>query len=431
VKPKLNKLALFRDLGYVPHAGQGAVHRSRARRRAVAAGVRWGKTVCAAMEGLAWALEPCEDSKGWVVAPTYELANRVFKHIVRVAHQRIPHRVISYKESERVLLIRNLAGGRSEVRAKSADNPMSLLGEGLDWLVIDEAAQLKSEIWTAYLSQRLIDREGSALLITTPKGKGWVYEFYRRGQGLDPDYESWNAPSWQNPMLPRADIEAERKRIPELTFRREYGGEFIEGGGSVFRNTRECATGEFEPPVADTRYYAGLDLARSEDYTVLVVVNQGAQVVHVDRFHRQDWSIQVNRVKAKADVYNHARILVDSTGVGEPVFESLRTAGCIVEGYRFTAQSKSDLITNLALMLETKQIVLPRPDLWPQGMDELEAYEYTATDAGGVRMEAHYGQHDDCVTALALAAWQVRKAPTVSSITIVSWEELERIANYA
>lgn len=424
---RLNKLALFEDLGYQPHAGQIVVHESSARRRIVAAGSRWGKTTCAAMEALAWALEPRPDSKGWVVAPTFELASRVFRVIVMVALQRIKHRVISYKQSERLLLIRNMAGGVSEVRAKSADNPMSLLGEGLDWVIIDEAAQLRPEIWNSYLSQRLLDRKGSALIITTPKGKGWVFDFYRRGQGLDPDYESWNAPSAQNPLLDPAFIEAERKRIPERAFRTEYGGEFIEGEGSVFRNVRDCAKGEIEEPQHGRVYCGGLDLARVEDYTVLVIVDRDARVVCFDRFTRQDWAIQVNRVRALAKRYNNARMLVDSTGSGEPVFEHLRRAGCYVEGYPFTTKSKADLISNLSLMLENRRLVLPKPEVWPEAIEELEAFEYTTTDAGGVKMGAPYGLHDDCVIALALAAWKVRTPfvmPTIRTFRTI--EELHR-----
>lgn len=410
MKRKLNKFALFRDLGYTPHRGQIPVHRSQARRRVLVCGVRWGKTWCAAMEGLAAAVAPATDSKGWVVGPTYDLANRVFRQIVLVATSRIPHLIVELKESERLLVLRNLAGGLSEIRAKSADSPVSLLGEGLDWLIIDEAAQLRSEIWTARLSQRLLERRGWALIITTPTGRGWVYDEFRKGQGRDPDYESWNAPSAQNPIIDPALIEAERARLPERIFRQEYLGEFLEGAGAVFHGVRDCATGTFLDPIPGQVYFAGLDLARVEDYTVLTIMNRKHQVVFVDRFHRLDWDIQVNRIRATADRYNRAHILVDSTGCGEPVFEALRRAGCRVEPYPFTAKSKSDLITNLSLMIEQRKIVLPRPEIWPEGIDELEAFQFTVTDTGGVKMEAPYGYHDDCAVSLALAAWELRES---------------------
>ena len=50
---------------------------------------------------------------------------------------------------------------------------------------------------------------------------------------------------------------------------------------------------------------------------------------------------------------------------------------------------------------------LPKPTLWPEGIDELEAFQFSVTDMGNVRTSAPSGFHDDCVMALALAAWHL------------------------
>lgn len=300
---RFSKRALFEMLGYAPHPGQVLVHRSKATRRIVACGVRWGKTLCAAMEALSAALAPCPRSYGWVVAPTYDLAEKVFREIAIIVAERLRHLIVTLKHHEQRLVIRNLGGGLSEIRGKSADNPVSLLGEGLDWLIMDEAARLKPTIWHAHLSQRLLDRQGWALMISTPRGKGWFYDAWRRGQepNRDPGFESWNQPSWSNPHLSRELIDAERARSAERVFRQEYGGEFLEGAGQVFRYVREAATGEWQEPEpsrsAWDNYYMGLDLAKVEDYTVAVVIDQKTKsVVAADRFHRLDWSIQIARI---------------------------------------------------------------------------------------------------------------------------------------
>jgi hypothetical protein len=86
----------------------------------------------------------------------------------------------------------------------------------------------------------------------------------------------------------------------------------------------------------------------------------------------------------------------------------MRKAGLRVDSYKFTAQSKTDLINHLSLMLEQKKLVLPRPEAWPEGIDELESFEYSVTETGHTRTGAPSGYHDDCVIALALAAWQVK-----------------------
>ncbi len=403
---KLDKFAFFADLGYEPHPGQIEVHESTAPRRVVACGVRWGKTWCAAAEGLCAAMQPAERSMGWVVAPTYDLADKVFREILLLVARHLSHRVISMKENDRKIVLRNMAGGVSEIRGKSADNSVSLLGEGLDWLIVDEAARLKPMIWDSHLSQRLIDKKGWSLLISTPRGKGWFYEHFRRGRSDDPDFESWNQPSWSNPHLDATLIEQERDRLPERVFDQEYGGKFVEGSGSVFRNVRLCATGDNVEPQKGARYWGGVDLAKVTDFTVITIIDEETRVVFTDRFHRLDWSIQVDRIREASQRYNNARLLVDSTGAGEPVFESMRRAGCNVHAYPFTAASKSALVDNLALMIEGQHITLPKPELWPEGIEELEAFQFSVTDNGHVRTGAPGGLHDDCVMSLGLAAWQ-------------------------
>ena len=111
-KARLNKEALFKLLKYEPHAGQMLVHRSRARKRVLACGVRWGKSTLAAMEAIAAAMEPRESSIGWVAAPTYDLSKRIFDIIVSTVSAHLSHRIISLKEHEHRLILLNLGGGK-------------------------------------------------------------------------------------------------------------------------------------------------------------------------------------------------------------------------------------------------------------------------------------------------------------------------------
>lgn len=224
---QLSKTALFDHVGYFPHDGQDAVHKSTAAYRVLACGARWGKSTCASMEAVAAMLEPCEASIGWVVAPTYDLCNRVFQRVEELVRSRFRHRLIEVNARERKIVVVNLGGGKSELRAKSGDNPTSLLGEGLSYVIVDEAARLKREVWESHLAQRLVDRLGWALLLSTPRGLNWFHAMYRRGQRSEPGFASWASPSWQNPSLDKAVIEAERNRLKPDAFAQEYGAEFI------------------------------------------------------------------------------------------------------------------------------------------------------------------------------------------------------------
>lgn len=153
---------------------------------------------------------------------------------------------------------------------------------------------------------------------------------------------------------------------------------------------------------------------------MLAILNKKREVVFADRFHRLDWAMQVQRIHAAAERYNGAELYVDTTGVGEPVYEALQAAGCRVKPYPFTARSKAALVDGLAILIERREITLPKPELWPEGIDELEAFEYAISDAGNVRTSAPSGSHDDCVVALGLAALHLpHRAPTkVGSIVI-------------
>lgn len=418
-RARIDKLKFFEDLDYQPHPGQLEIHLDEHPLRIVACGVRWGKTLCAAMEGLVAAMAPSERSIGWVTAPTYDLANKVFREIVLAAQRHLHHRVIKLSETSGLLVLRNMAGGVSEIRAKSADNPVSLLGDGLDWLIVDEASRLKPDIWQSHLSQRLIDKQGWALLISTPKGKGYFFDLYRRGQeDRDPAYKSWNKPSWTNPHLPRGLIEKQRLEFPERVFAQEYEAKFVEGAGAVFRYVREAATGDWRDPERGACYFGGLDLAKVEDFTVLVILDKDGQVVAADLFHRADWSIQVQRIRALAEKFNDVEIHVDSTGAGEPIYEALKKEGCQVPGYPFTHKSKAALVDHIAIKLERRELVLPRPDLMPEMVDELEAFEYSLTEHGNYRSGAPHGYHDDCVIALALAAWSLKRGDRRPSVPV-------------
>ncbi len=202
--------------------------------------------MCAAFEGIAAELHPAEQSLGWVVAPSFELCDRVFGIIRRVVEQHLAHRIVLIQKAKLRIVLRNLAGGLGEIRGKSAESPDSLLGKGLDWLIVDEAARLRDDIWEGHLSQRLVDRRGWALLTSTPKGGGWFHELIMRSK-VDPHFASWNCPSWTNPHLDREAIEQERGRLPAEVFAQEYAGEFLDGAQRICGT---CVLPEYEMGVA-------------------------------------------------------------------------------------------------------------------------------------------------------------------------------------
>jgi hypothetical protein len=252
---RLDRDALFAELGYEPHPGQLLVHRSKARFRVLACGTRWGKSTCAGMEAVAAMLEPSERTIGWLVAPTYDVCRRIYTHLCAAITQKIGHRVIELSPREQKIVIVNMAGGASELRCKSADHPVGLLGESLDFLIVDEAATMRDEIWEGHLAPRLIDRKGRALVISTPQSKGWFYSMYLRGRKkLDPECESWASPSRDNPHVSAEVIEAERGRMPADKFAQQYEAEFLgvyKEPCRICGGPQENVTGRVTAPVGE------------------------------------------------------------------------------------------------------------------------------------------------------------------------------------
>ncbi len=296
----------------------------------------------------------------------------------------------------------------SQIWAKTAEHPDRLRGAGLDFLVIDEAAMVKEEAWREALRPALADKQGDALFISTPKGKNWFYEIYMMGLSKDhPDWKSFRFPSSDNPFLPKEEIEIMRKTLPELTFRQEVLAEFIEGGGTVFRNVLDCVRGELEPPKPNRLYVMGVDLAKYEDFTVIIVMDvERKHVVYFDRFQQIDWSYQKQKIASVSKMYNNAKIIIDSTGVGDPIYEDLVKAGLDVEGFKITATTKPQLIQNLMIKMENREITFPRID---ELIHELNVFGFEMTKQGYVKYQAPPGFHDDCVIALALAVWGLER----------------------
>lgn len=169
----------------------------------------------------------------WIVGPTMDLAEKEFRVAWRqiVEKGRIPVR----RKSERELFIQCDNGSFLECR--SEENPDQLIGEGLDLVVLAEAARLKLRTYDQYIRPALADRRGKLLATSTPRGFNYFYDFYTYGQSEDPkykDWESWMLPSSSNPLLGDEEIAAAKETTSPEAFAQEWEAKFIAYGGLVF-----------------------------------------------------------------------------------------------------------------------------------------------------------------------------------------------------
>ena len=220
------------NLNYQPHPQQKKLHDEKHRYIVVVAGRRFGKSVFARHQCLLNALY--EPGLYWIVNPTYRQGKQIHWHELK---KEIPNELVSYK-NEQELSIHLINGSRIEI--KGADNEDALRGVGLKGVVIDEAADQKSKVWEEIIRPTLLDSQGWAVFIGTPKGFNWFYELWLKGKRTsktyDSEWASFHFTSYQNPYLKEKEIEKAKRQTDEDTFSQEYLAEFKKFKLAIYPN---------------------------------------------------------------------------------------------------------------------------------------------------------------------------------------------------
>jgi hypothetical protein len=404
---------------YEPHDGQRLIHTSNARFKLIAAGSRWGKDRCSAMEFIYKFAYMLSEDRGpelvptvhaWIVAPIMKLARQVWNELKAYFPKEW---ILQIWESDQ--MIETKGGGLIEIR--SADDPNMLVGVGLDMVWITEAARIMrlDEVWTN-IEMRLMSpgrgpngNGGVAIINSTPTGNAFYETMFRWGQKGDPIYdrswESWRFSSWDNPYLAKKDkkyLESVKKRFPDRIYRQEVLAEFLEDGSSVFPGVDNCATydGSSEPEPGE-QYVIGYDPARSVDFSGVAIRNSRGECVRVLQWTGKPWTRQMDEIAYLSNHYNHAPVIIDRTGIGDALPEALTQRGIEVEPVFINNPEKEKMVNHLAMLIEQKLISYPN---FPALIAELKDYRYTFTKSGNIQFSASSSRrNDDLVTCLFLA----------------------------
>lgn len=369
------------------HPGQMRVRDSGARFKVVMCGRRWGKSAFgierACRGGIAG------QRVGWF-APSYKYADEAWIEIVT----RLGPLISRKNEQARRLELKT--GGVIEVWTLDSKDPAR--GRKYHLVIIDEAGIVQDllSLYRQAIRPTLVDYRGDMIVLGTPKGRrhGFV-QMFRWGNDPDMgDWESFRAPTVENPYIPEDEVEAARKELPPEVFAQEFEGVPLDDGANPFGIDKiEKAFVEFE---GGKVVVWGVDLARAVDYTVAVGLDAHRRAVEVHRW-QAPWETTKERL---IELLGQKPAVVDATGVGDGIVSDLQSSGASVTGYVFTQPSKLRLMQRLVTAFQLGQLSLPKEEEWLKG--ELEAFEFEYT-ASGVRYEAPKGEHDDGVMALALA----------------------------
>lgn len=294
----------FESTGYFPHPGQEAVHYDNTRHRVLSNGRRWGKSFFGGkeIEAMAWIKNYLgEPMRGWIIGPEYTDAEKEF----RILHDSFKALGIDTISSK---FLNNVDNGNMhihtnwgfDVQCRSARHPETLVGEGLDFVLLAEAGRHVRRTFTEYVRPALSDKRGLSMMSGVPEDTNdtnLLYWGWKRGQNPAMlQWHSWQMPSWTNTAVfpgGRNDpeiLEAEED-LTKDEFDRQYGGQFILRSGRVMKEwDDDLHIGHFE---YNPRWplYAAVDFGYTNDWVwLLIQIDPQTNCVYVIKEER--WKLR-------------------------------------------------------------------------------------------------------------------------------------------
>lgn len=258
------------ELNFTLHPAQLEIYTNPARFKIVAAGRRFGKSYLSAITLIVEGLKntndegkSLEDKRVFYIAPTFDQGKRIMWDLLKSLGKGV---IQSTLENQAIITLTN---GR-KIEIKGADRPETLRGVGLSYVVLDEFAFMKPDVWEQIIAPTLTDVKGHALFIGTPDGKNHFYDLFMAAE-KDNEWKAFSFTSTQNPTLDREEIEKARNRLSATNFKQEYEASFSAGGGVVFKEEYFM---EMKREPAEGTWYIAVDPA---GYGEMEDVVQGKQ----------------------------------------------------------------------------------------------------------------------------------------------------------
>ena len=405
---------------------QQEVYSDPTRFKVVAAGRRTGKSRLAA-----WLLiiNALQTDKGQVfyVAPTQGQARDImWQTLLELGNPVITGAHINNLQIK-------LVNGAT-ISLKGADRPETMRGVSLKFLVMDEYADMKPDVWEQILRPALADQKGSAMFIGTPMGRNHFYELYKMAElGDDETYKGWHFTSYDNPILDPEEIDTAKKSMSSYAFRQEFMASFEARGSEMFKEDWI----EFGEEPDDAQYYIAIDLAGFEevnkkrtkntklDETAISVVKVGTNGWYVDNIIHGRWSLDETATKIFQAVRDYEPVSVGiergiaKQAVMSPLTDLMKQYGRFfrVEELTHGNKKKTDRVMwALQGRFENNQIKLKKAEWNTRFMDQLFQFPDPLT-------------HDDLVDSLAYID-QLAKVAYSYEFEVDNHEILDIVAGY-
>lgn len=366
-------------------------------------GRRWRKTSLA----VGWALQRMgRGESGLWIAPSHDIATVGWEMMLGIIKQ-IPG-------ADKSLSDRRITIGEGTALFRSADSEGGLRGRGHSWFVGDEVAHARNfqTVWEQEIRAALADKKGDGLFISTPKGYNFFYDLWNKNND---EWIGLHYPSWTNPHLSSAEIEAARTEMPELVYRQEFGAEFVQLAGALFRREYFDVVDNVPKMIAMRRFWdIAASVKTSADFSAGVLVGfgvDGCAYILDCVFGRWEWPKLIQIIKNTAlsdgqDVYQG----IETTGTQRGLLQMLY-AEPLLAGITFVgAEAHKDKIVRAMPWLARAE----------QRLIKLKSGEWNKAWLDNV-LAFPEGEHDDITDATSGAfhqlGWREWGKPVVDNRT--------------
>ena len=408
------------------HPAQLQIFNSTKRFKIVAAGRRFGKSYLSAWILLIKAIQ--SDSKDvFYIAPTFQQAKDIMWAMLKDLGKDL---IAQAYENTAVLTLIN---GR-KIYLKGSDRPETLRGVGLAYVVLDEYASMKPQVWEQIIRPTLADVKCGALFIGTPAGKNHFFDLYKDAFE-DDDWDSFQFTSTDNPFLPPEEIVAASKTMSSMSFRQEFEASFETNSGGIFKEewfqvAEEPKEGHYVIAV-DPAGFESIEkernLKRSRlDETAIAIVKIDRDKWWVKDILHGRWNVKecAKKILSSAMKVESATVGIETGSLRNAILpyleDEMRTEGkwvTIIE-LRHGGKKKTERITwALQGRMEHGQISFNDQRKWKTFLGQMNDFP-------------NHLAHDDLLDALAYID-QVSVSDFAHSIELADdWEVLDNVAGY-
>ena len=421
---------MARELDVQLHPAQLEIFNSTARFKVVSAGRRFGKSRLAAWILIIKALQS-ESKDVFYIGPTFQQAKDIMWNMLK----ELLHGTDLIETTHENTATMKLVNGR-RISLKGSDRPDTLRGVGLAYVVLDEYASMKVEVWEQIIRPTLSDVKGGALFIGTPAGKNHFYDLYLEAE-KDEDWEAFQYTSIDNPLIDPKEVEVAKRTMSTQAFRQEFEASFVSFTGGIFKNEwikydeNEPEEGNFVIAVDPAGFEAvekerGLKGSKLDETAISIVKIHGDKWWVKDILHGR-WNIKETASKIlQAAIENQATTVgIESGALKNAILpylqDEMRTQGrwVVITDVTHGGKKKADRITwALQGRLEHGKITFNRNTNWNAEL-ETQLIEFPSK-----------GTHDDIIDSLAYID-QVSVADFMHTIELEQeWTPYDEVAGY-